>query len=102
MDVSSFNIALPENFNETIKDKNSSKLYSFIKDVLKPVNPTILEGHKNPNTNSSFVYDNKTDTAYICTFLDFLKGSYVKNKEDLNNAFKNISVSKNDTIDFIA
>ena len=84
-------------------DLNSEKLFSEMKELFKDLDPSIFEGHKNPNTGSNIMYDNKKDTYYITTLLDvFNPKSYVKNLEDLHNAFKEIHISKRDNLNFEA
>ncbi|MBQ8635964.1 hypothetical protein IJ425_07420 [bacterium] len=89
-----------EYINNKLYDKNSFKLFQFIENIIKTLEPTIFKGHKCPNSNTSFIYDSPNDTIYVCTYLDTFKNVFVKNKEDLKNAFEKIKLSSKDNLEF--
>ena len=76
------------------------KLFQFIESILKPLEPTILKGHKCANSHTSCVYDTNKDTMYLCTYLDSFKNIFVKNQDDLRKAFDEIKISSKDSIEF--
>ena len=90
-----------EYINNKVYDKNSFMLFQFIENIIKTLEPTIFKGHKYSNSNSSCVYDSKNDTIYVCTYLDTFKNIFVKNKEDLKNAFEKIKLSSKDSLEFL-
>lgn len=88
--------------NIQMYDKDSSKLFEMIEDVVKRFSPTIFQGHSKANTISNYIYCVKNDTYYINTMFDiFDPKSYVKNFADLKRAFDRVEISPRDTLDFI-
>lgn len=82
-------------------DVQSENLFEILKFAMKDLKPTILEGHRNAASGTNFIYDPKRDTYYVNTLLNvFDDTSYVKNMDDLKNAFKNIHISPNDMVVF--
>lgn len=82
-------------------DKASEELFNRLRNMIKKFDPTVLEGHNNPNTGTNFIYDVKNDTYYINTVLDmFDRSTSVMNMDDLKKAYRNIYISPRDTVTF--
>ena len=93
------NTAVGEIAKETF-DKNSSKLFNLIHNILVPLRPSVFKGHRTPSANSSYVHDTENDITYICTYINNLKNEFVKDKNTLNKAFDYIKISPKDKLDF--
>lgn len=104
-DLSHLKGMLPESYWHTLEptfNPKSSELFNELHPCIQDLNPTVLCGHKNPNTSSHIVHDSKNDTSYICTYIDNVKQEYVKNSDDIAKAYEKISISPNDTVEFWA